>query len=293
MKKTLFVVCMFTIAMIQGCKTDSSNASIEEPKQLNISILLDLSDRISPSVHPATPSHQERDLSIINSVVEYFKKDMEKRGTFDANGRIQVFMEPAPIIPGINDLQRKLSVDCSKMDVKQKKEVYDGIESDFNTALAEIYERTIESSNFPGSDIWRFIQNKAMDYCVARDTNYRNILVILTDGYIYDPTTTLRVGNRVQNLTGSTIAKYRSVSDPIVAIQKDDFGLLAPKGVDLSGLEVIVLEISPKQNSQKDESIITYCIDKWLGEMNVQHKQVYSTDLPANTEHRICLFMEE
>lgn len=293
MKKSIFIALMLTTALFQSCKTDKSTKKTDEPKQLNISILLDLSDRISPSKHPATPSHQERDLAIINGVVEYFKKDMEKRGTFDANGRIKVFMEPAPSIPGINDLQRQISIDCSKMDVKQKKEVYDGIESDFNTALTEIYERTIESSKFRGSDIWRFFQHKANDYCIARDTNYRNILIILTDGYIYDPTTTLKVGNRVQNLLGCTIGKYRSLSDPIGAIQKDDFGLLVPKGVDLSGLEVIVLEISPEQNSQKDESILTYCIDKWLGEMNVQHKQVYTTDLPSNIEQRIGLFLEE
>ena len=294
MKKTLIVTALLCAFALQSCKSNQTTDNTNEPKQLNISILLDLSDRISPSKHPvANPPHQDRDLAIINSILEYFKKDMEERGTFDANGRIQIFMEPAPAIPGINDLQRQLSIDCSKLDVKQKKELYDGIGNTFNNTLSEIYKQTIAYNKFPGSDIWRFFQNKAKDYCVARDSNYRNILIVLTDGYIYDPNTTRRVDNRVQNLTYNTIAKYRAVQDPLAAIQSDDFGLLVPQNVDLHDLEVIVLEVSPENNNQKDEQILTYCIDKWLEEMGVKRHRVYTTDLPANIEKRIGLFLEE
>lgn len=292
MKKTIFYAAILLALLFAGCKPTSVNENTEEPKQLNISILLDLSDRISPSVHPASPTHQERDLAIINGIVEFFKKDMEDRGAFDANGRIQVFMEPAPAIPNIDQLQSHLIVDCSKMDVKQKKEIYDNITTDFSETLQEIYMQTIAGNKFPGSDIWRFFQNKAKDYCIARDTIYRNVLVILTDGYIYDPTTAQKAGNRVQSLIGKTIGKYRQSADPIAAMQSDDFGLIVPQGICLDNLEVLVLEVAPEKNSQKDEQILGYCLDKWLKEMGVSHHAVYMTDLPANTSRRIEQFFD-
>lgn len=288
MKKFLFFLIVPSM-LLSGCNPNQSEINDGMPKQLNISILLDLSDRI---VQDAVPSHEDRDIAIINNIIKYFRDDMAERGTFDANGRLQVFMEPAPAIPNIDQLQRQLLVDCSKMDVKQKKDVYDKIDSDFTSALREIYLQTKEHSKFRGSDIWRFFQNKANDYCVKEDTNYRNILIILTDGYIYDETTTLKVGSRVQNLT-NTIQKYRSLQDPVTAMQNDDFGLVVPKNVDLNRLEVLVLEVSPKNNNQKDEQILIYCIEKWLKEMGGEHYAVYTSDLPANTLRRIEQFLDD
>ena len=293
MKKYRIVIVVIVMSIFTGCNNNPYESDTNTPKQLNISILLDLSDRISPTIHPATPSHKDRDLTIINNIVEYFKHDMGERGTFDANGRIQVFMEPAPTIPNIDQLQRQLSVDCSKMDVKQKKEVYDELSEIFSCALNEIYTQTIENSKFPGSDIWRFFQNKVNDYCISKDTNYRNILIILTDGYIYDEMTTQKIGTRVQNLTVSTIGKYRNSPDPVSAIQSDDFGLLVPQNVNVTGLEVLVLEVAPENNSQKDEQILTFCIEKWLKEMGIEHQAVYTSDLPANTLHRVERFLDD
>ena len=293
MRKYNIGIIIIIISFLAGCNNNPSESDTNEPKQLNISILLDLSDRISPTKHPATPSHMDRDITIINSIVEYFRHDMGERGTFDANGRIQVYMEPAPTIPNIDQLQRQLSVDCSKMDVKQKKVVYDELSETFSGALNEIYTQTIENSKFTGSDIWRFFQNKVYDYCISKDTNYRNILIILTDGYIYDEMTTQKIGTRVQNLTVSTIGKYRNSPDPVSAIQSDDFGLLVPQNVNVAGLEVLVLEVAPENNSQKDEQILTFCIEKWLKEMGIEHQAVYTSDLPANTLHRVERFLDD
>jgi len=284
------VVATTLLLAATSCGAPAPRAEDNGPKQLNISILLDLSDRISPTAHPATPSHMQRDTAIIGQITRLFKEDMNERGAYEANGRIQVLMSPPPSIANINSLQDELQVSLAKMDNKQKKDTYTDISDNFATALEEIYTETNNQSRWTGSDIWRFFKNDVKDLCIARDTNYRNILVILTDGYIYDKNTTQRVGSRVQHLTPTTIGKYRGTNDPISAMENDDFGLM-PATNGLDNLEVLVLEVTPENNNQKDELILKYCIDKWLKEMEVSRWAVHTTDLPANTSRRIETFL--
>ena len=286
------VVAATLLLAATSCGAPAPRAEDNGPKQLNISILLDLSDRISPTAHPATPSHMQRDTAIVGQIIRLFKEDMNERGAFDANGRLQVLMSPPPGIANINSLQSELQVNLAKMDNKQKKDTYIGISGNFATALEEIYTETNNQSRWTGSDIWRFFKNDVKDLCIDRDTNYHNILVILTDGYIYDKNTTQRVGSRVQQLTRGTIGKYRSSSDPIADMERDDFGLM-PATNGLDNLEVLVLEVTPENNSQKDELILKYCLDKWLKEMGVSRWAVHTTDLPANTSRRIASFIND
>lgn len=291
MYKKILAIALITTMVVTflSCATNTDNKKTQNhPKQLNISILLDLSNRISTKY----PGQADKDLKVIEEIINYFKTDMTNRGAYDANGRLQVYMKPAPNISDINSLQSKLIVDCSSMNVQMKKAVYDNIITDFRETLQQIYTATNQQEEWPGSDIWRFFQNDVKDYCIEQDTNYRNILVILTDGYIYDVNTTEQYGNRVQNLTISKFAKYTNVSDPIRAMDKDDFGLIAPCN-DLNNLEVLVLEIAPQNDNQKHEQILKYCIEKWLKEMGVAKYAVYKTDLPVNTAKRINLFMKQ
>lgn len=293
MKKTInigIVIASIVLSiMMQSCKGDTTQEATIQ-KQLNISVMLDLSDRISPEKHPAKPEHADRDMAIVKELIKFFKDDMNALGRFNAKGRFRVFMEPAPAIANIEALQDEIIVDCSTIkDVQLKKDVYENMEGNIMNALGEIYSETNRLKKFTGSDIWRFFKND-VDLCISDDTNYRNILVILTDGYIYAEGTTQKQGNRVQNLTKGTIGKYRSSADPISAMENDDFGLMTSRN-DLQNLEVIVLEVAPENNNQKDEDILKYCIEKWLKEMGVGHYAVYKSDLPAKTAQRLHSFL--
>jgi hypothetical protein len=262
-----------------------------QPKQLNISILLDLSDRIK---QPATPSHIERDKEIIKCITEYFKKDMEKRNAYRANGKIKVFFYPVPDNASINDISEKLKIDCSKLgnkqqkEVKQRKEVYDSITELFARNISEIYNHTINKNSWPGCDIWRFFKDDLEDYCIERDTNYRNVLIILTDGYIYHKNTYFRNNNRYSYLLDN-INKFNSPTNWMQQINDADFGLIKARD-NLNNLEIMVLEISDDKN-KTNEDILKYVIEKWFKEMNVARSKIYSTDLPSNTKKRIENFL--
>jgi hypothetical protein len=272
--------------------TNSPSGSTKFGKQLNITILLDLSDRISPVTSPDIPEHYQRDTAIIKSFADLFIRDMAKRGTFMSKGKLKVIFSPQPQDPNINILASKLNVDLSKMDNKQKKEIYDNISKSFPEDAFQIYNSTIKSSKWLGSDIWRFFKDDVKDFSIDRDTNYRNILVILTDGYIYHANSMDKVNNRYAYispllLTQSNLHNNQNWEN---YIDENDFGLIAKRS-DLQNLEVLVLEVSPSPSFVNDADIIKKVISKWFDEMKVKRFAIYKSELPEYTKQRIRDFI--
>lgn len=268
--------------------------NIKSDKQLNITILLDLSDRIEPTKYPSKPEHYERDIAIVNYFTEIFKKDMEKKGAFMANGKLKVIFSPRPNDEEINKIASELSIDLSKAkNTKEKKQIFDNVSSTFRKNLERIYTKTIESKNYPGSDIWRFFKNDVVDYAISEDKNYRNILVILTDGYLYHKDSKDKEGNRSMSLLPKDIANngFRS-SNWKDKFEKDDYGYISTRN-DLNNLDVLVLEISPSPQNKDDEDVIKAYLKKWFNEMNVNKFELYNSDLPQYTKTRIDKFINE
>ncbi len=279
-----------------NAKDNSTKSTVNSiGKQLNISILLDLSDRISPVVHPAKPEHFERDIAIIKNIADYFRSDMEGRGAFLSKGRIKVFFSPSPEDEEINNLAKKLDVDLSGINNKQKKNIYDHISTDFEEATSKIYQLAIKQNapdKFKGSDIWRFFKNDVSDYCINKDTNYRNILVLMTDGYIYHPDSKDKSGNRTAYLTSSLLQKegLRKNPDWLSKFNSGDYGFLT-KRKDLDRLEVLVLEVTPSENYKNDEDMIKKYLSKWFDEMHIKRYSIFNSDLPENTKERVVDFL--
>ncbi|MEI2758584.1 MAG: hypothetical protein V9G42_04010 [Bacteroidia bacterium] len=271
----------------------TSNNVVVQPDQLNITLLLDLSDRIDPKKYPEKPEHFERDIAIVKYFSELFVKDMEMRGTFMAKGKLKVIFSPKPQDPNVNLLAEKLSVDLSNMGSKQKKDVHDNLTNNFTESVTKIYNGTLSQSKWIGSDIWRFFKNDVKDYCVETKPNYRNILVILTDGYIYHRDSKDQNGNRYAYLLPENISKFnlRKNQNWEQELDKQDFGLIAKRS-DLNNLEVLVLEISPSPSYKDDEDIIKAVLGKWFKEMKVKRYGMYNSDLPQYTKQHIDQFIK-
>ena len=272
---------------------ERSTKNVNEPLQLNITLLLDLSDRIDKNKYPVKPEHFERDIAIVKYFSELFLKDMEKNGAYRSKGKIKVIFSPKPQDPNVNLLAEKLSVDLSVLDPKQKKAVYDNLVNNFTESLTKIYNGTITEGKWIGSDIWRFFKNDVKDYCVESKPNYRNILVVLTDGYIYHQDSKYQNGDRYAYILPSIISQYnlRENANWEEELEKHDFGLITKRN-DLENLEILVLEIAPSTNYKSDEDVIKSILSKWFDEMNVKRYGVYNSDLPEYTKERINDFME-
>jgi len=295
MKNIIFILLL----IIFSCGNNEPREDVEEKnidhinnqdKQLNISILLDLSDRV---VKEMQPSQVIRDIAIINKITDMFKSDMEKKGAYMSKQKLRVLFTPAPADPNINNISKKLRIDLSKTEIKNKKDIFDNVKTDFESAIQEIYKLTIESRNWIGSDIWRFFKNDVVDFCVESDNEYRNILIIVTDGYIYHKQSFDRIENKTTYITPVFIQKegFRNNSNWLEQFNKQKFGLLSERQ-DLNNLEILVLEINPSNNHRNDEDIIKTFISKWFEEMNVQSFSIYNTSLPENTATRIENFFK-
>ena len=298
-----FYSLLFSTLFLFSCGSESNDKStngegqssntVEQTDQLNITLLLDLSDRIDTKKYPEKPEHFERDIAIVKYFSELFVKDMEKRGTFMAKGKMKVIFSPKPQDPNVNLLAEKLFIDLSVMDSKQKKEVHDNLINNFSESITKIYNGTLSESKWIGSDIWRFFKNDVKDYCVESKPNYRNILVVLTDGYIYHQDSKDQNGNRYAYLLPNIISKYNLRKNPNweQELEKQDFGLISKRN-DLENLEILVLEISPSPNYKNDEDIIKSILSKWFKEMNVKRFGIYNSDLPEYTKQRINDFIK-
>lgn len=287
---TILAVSIIACSNKNNNKPKSDDIKIVTPqeKQLNISILLDLSDRISPDKNPDA---QKNDIENIKNITEFFKSNMTSLGAYKAKGKIRVFFSPPPSNDNINSIVNKLNIDCSKMDNKGRKEVYDNLTELYEKNLEEIYRETIATSSWDGSDTWRFFKDDVKDFCIERDSTYRNILIILTDGYLYHRQSVYNNKNRFTYLLGNTNLKQYRKQNWEQLIEQNDFGIKTERN-DLNDLEVLVLEVKAENpNNKIDEDILRFLWKKWFQEMNISHYEAYPSDLPTNTKIRIDNFL--
>jgi len=289
MKRVFFitVVALSLVACGGGTKPEKP-----QEKQLNISILLDLSDRISPSINPDAQKH---DIENIKTITEFFKSNTERLGAYKAKGKIRIFLNPPPANADINSIVSKLIIDCSGGIEKKdyRKEVYKTISDLYTQNLEEVYQQTISTSAWKGSDIWGFFKNNVKDFCIDKDTNYRNILIIFTDGYLYDDKNNpIYDKNRFANIPPKKLANYRT-NNWQTKIQQDDFGFKTEVS-GLNNLEILVLGVKAENSAHIfDASILTFLLENWFNEMNVSNYKICPFDLPANTKTRIENFLNQ
>jgi hypothetical protein len=295
-----FITVLIISISLYSCNSEDKKANDDTKtastkkfgKQLNISVLWDLSDRIDPIKNKILPNNSDRDIAIIKFFADYFKTDMDKKGAYLSKGKLKVFFSPNPTDQSINSLAAKLDIELANKDVKEKKLAYDNISSTFEQTSKQITDLTIKTSKWEGSDIYRFFKNDVVDYCVSKDTSYRNILVLITDGYIYDKNSMGKIGNKTEFILPSVLSSLglRNNANFKSVFNAKDCGLISTRS-DLTNLEIIVLEVNSEANHKDDEDIIKLYLQKWFTDMKVKRFEIYNTDLPDNTKKRLSDFL--
>lgn len=218
-----------------------------------------------------------RDTTIIRQLEDIFiSESVKNNGIINSQNHFQVVFYPTPNSSQINVLAENLNVDLSKAKAKEKRKMLNEMKPKFSEALGAIYDQTIKDSNWTGCDIWGFFSNKKVDQICVRD-GYRNVLVILTDGYLY------HVNNKIKKGTA-----YSYILDKTLAT--DDATLLV-KRQGLDNLEVLMLEINP--TDPKNMTKMTSTLEAWFKEMGVKHFVVADTDIPQNITPVIDSFFGE
>jgi hypothetical protein len=292
--------CITLFTFLFSCSSESQKkGETKEPEikkkeltnqNLNLSIFLDVSDRISPDVHPnGTMEYYKRDLGYLNSVMTAFQNHILKKKIILMNDKVQVFIDPPPANSEINSIIDELRISINKNNVTNK--MIETLNEKYSDACNKLYELAIHDNNFVGSDIWGFMKNKVNDYCIS--TEHRNILIIITDGYIYHKDNIINDGNRGSYLTTKKIRQLGlNTSNWEVVLKDKDCGFIV-KNSDLDNLEVLVLGINAYKNSPFEEDVIRTYWENWLTGMGVKKFSIKSADLPTNLDVTIQNFILE
>ncbi len=258
-------------------------------KNLNISILLDLSDRIEE------PKTIEKDVAYLASLSNVFTDHVKTKKLVMLEDKMQLFFNPEPASGQINEIAESLKIRFTK---NTPQEMLTTTGELYSTEPAKLYALAQEDANgvkenYPGSDIWRFFKDNVSDYSI--DDCHRNILVILTDGYMYYEKTQMKEGNRTSYLTPKSLAQLSlKKSNWKEEMEKKDLGFI-PAAKDLDNLEVLVIGI----NSLNDENpyaqdIIEAYWTKWFLEMGIPQDnfKIKNAVIASNMEKVISDFIK-
>lgn len=294
-KMTHNALVVLTITMlICSCSSGNSkgegsnnNDVGERAQNLRLMLLIDLSDRISTKVnHSASMPHHERDLEYIKSAVDAFSTHVRGKKTITLNESIELYIEPTPDRGDINSLLSELRFHFTKDNTSREKLLEMG--EIYAKNCGRIYDHAIRGKRFAGSDIWGFFGNKIKDHT---DSSIRNVLVVLTDGYIYHEKNTFRRGTQYSYLTPQLIQSLALRSADWMNIYQEKGCGLIPATDGLQDLEVLVLGINGGERSPFENEVITRFLSDWLLSMGVARFEVKATDLPVNAEATIRRFI--
>lgn len=249
---------------------------VTPPKKLplNVSIFIDLSHRIVEESDGM--KGVEKDTAIVGIITDYISKNAYKNKIKFNKDHIKVFFHPAPTDPNTAKLAQQLEVnfaDFDKTQIQEKMTAATDLTKNFNSYLKTIYDAAIQQSNFIGSDIWGFFNTKAQKNCVM--DGYRNVLIVITDGYIYHKDNL----NEDQANKQATFITKRSLTEGYS---------LMPVG-QIDNLEVIMLEL--KTNPVSDFEKMKTTIGNWFETMGISKYEILETDLPANLKKPITDFL--
>ncbi|MDV7696573.1 hypothetical protein N6B72_06530 [Chryseobacterium soli] len=276
----LLIISLVSCCKKTECPPDNKVDSKVDSNNINVSILIDLSDRIDPKTNPnPTMEYFQRDIEYIKAIEKGFLNHIKTKRIITYNDQMQVFFNPEPSDPKINDFTKELKV---SFDQNTNKAYFNTVEKKYAELPSNIYQSAIKDGKYVGSDIWEFFRNKIKDYCIKDD--HRNILFILTDGYMYHKDTMFSQDKKTSYLTSKLVKSNNlTKSDFKTAIEKNNFGFVKAND-NLSNLEVIVLGINPEKGNPFEEAVIKEYWENWFKEMKIKKYQIKSADLPSNLE---------
>lgn len=295
--KVIFKSILFLSIFFVSCKSDTSNEeTLQDPPSivtdnsanLNISILLDLSDRIDTlKYHNETMEYYKRDVGYIESVSNYFVDHLKQKRLRTIDDRISLYFDPEPNNANINSISKDLKFHLTRNNASLEK--FEEIKNSYNSKPEQIYNLAINDAEYPGSNTWGFFKNKVKDYCL--EEGYKNILVILTDGYMFHKDFKRKEGNQTSYLTPAVIRDFKlNNSDWKSKMTEGKIGFI-PANENLGDLNVLVLGLNPDEKNVYEDEIIKSYWENWLKNMGVKHAEFRNTDLPSNMDKIIHEFI--
>ncbi|WP_047245627.1 hypothetical protein [Maribacter thermophilus] len=252
---------------------------------LNISVFLDLSDRITEA------KTIQKDTQYLKSIAKAFTDHVKTKKLILLQDRIQLYFNPEPANEGINSIAEKLHIEFNRNTPKSRIEETNRLYAEEPIKLYGLAQADAkQAKDYPGSDIWRFFKDNVKDYTIS--TCHRNILVILTDGYMYHKDTQMKEGNKSSYLTPKSLGALRlNKSDYKKTIQEKGYGFI-PANDGLEDLEVLVIGVqSANTGNPYSIDIIREYWTNWFEAMGIKKYKIQNADLASSVEKVILGFI--
>lgn len=273
------------------------------PIQYNIIIVPDLSSRIDSEVYPL---QAKQDIKVIESILNLYE---ELVGQKYIGQKDRIILRPTDKsqIYDFGQYADHLNLDLSSLNLAERRSYLDSLPHHKETFMSTVQKMytNVQNEGLKGADIWRFF-NEDIDSSILRQStetdSVRNIIVLLTDGYIeagkYGKSFCQK--NSCEYLSSKRIQAFRKTfndaSQPWEQIfEKKDFGILPVINKDeLKGVEVLALgfgDRNPKTNPT-DYVILKKFWDKWFRENGIRGVVDKNRDAIEDSKSIIKHFIE-
>ena len=274
MKKILIIGALIlgAIIVVYICKgsdgpvVESESGSNSVPPvvkdgPLNLSVFVDLSDRITKEKDHM--KQDDKDKIILKELAKKFYNKNAKKFS-QSEDAFQIVFYPAP--DGAQTFAKDLYLDLSHLNsIPEKRNALLNFQESLSVGVDSLYASALRAGEFWGSDIWGyFSKDKVKD---LHKNGCRNVLIIITDGYIFDDNNKIKDGKNYSYILPQTLSISGS-------------GLI-PCKITHPDFEVYVIECNanPKTDFTKMKSIL----DKWFKEMGIEEIDIQESDIPTNT----------
>ncbi len=277
---------LFGCLFLCKCNTDSSKDAGNDgsqPPRDNYIVLLDLGDRILSDNEAQVP----KDIELVKSIYGIFTARLTAKDTsqhyYSLRDKLKLLSAPNWVYANIDlaaEQPAKKALAAGKM------------EETLNFILPDIYKGVISGTTgttYTGAAIWNYFDEHLTG---DLDKNGKNTLFILTDGYMGLHNTAERPAqkNRFASCT-QIINALKDTPDWEDQFAKGDYGLLPVSKKMPANLQVVVLQVAPKQGWAAEDSLLTKIWDKWFTEMGVSNYQLIKDDSTQKVKSLLAKLM--
>lgn len=275
MKKSIIIIVAFIVPLLfctcndsQNPKKQEDNAqTVTQKKQFqNITVLLDLSDRI------AKPNQIDRDKELISVLFNLFEERQKMFGFIASRDKFSIAIASQKD----NDLNLFKHKDALVIDMSAKgmnKPKFDKAKVELLQSINSIYEDAVGKKT-TGADIWTFFRDFAKNYIKSstEKIKFSNKFIIISDGYLVFDNDIAAQRSKRTFMSLSDVKSLRNKSDWEQQFENKKFRLKAHENQNFENLQVLMLEIKPEQPeiNTNEFKIIEKYWTSWFEDMGIE-----------------------
>lgn len=283
LNKPLLFIATFSLLLF-SCHSNKNastqNFQVDTVHFSNITILLDLSNRIDSKLHP---DQIQRDTLIIADILKNFDEQVRRNGFIYSRDKIQVLIAPQA---GNKPPTFNPNIDVADIE-KTGKIVRQVLPESERLFLKEVNDIYANKQVFNGADIYTFFKDFQADNFIQKSYEEKsaegnvyfmihNKMIILTDGYLNFESKIQAIRSQDNSCMQMDVLRH----DNNWQQNFSKFKLKPVEGKEFQNLEVMLLEVNPlhPEINVRESEIIEKYWRQWFEEMKIDYKPMHQAN---------------